>query len=222
MKSKISPSMMCADILDLKETLATFEKHNIDFLHIDVMDGAFAPNYMLGVEFCKSLKKHSNIPLDIHLMVENPDTKINWFPISSGDMVSVHAESTYHLHRVLSMIKSLGAIPAVALNPATPISNIEFVLPDIECVMLMTVNPGYAGQKLIPSMLDKIKKTREFLDERGYSNVQIEVDGNVSFENIIQMKNAGANIFVSGSSGVFSKALTLEQAIYKTKELLKD
>lgn len=220
MKGKIAPSMMCADIMNLKETLDAFEKNNIEYLHIDVMDGAFAPNYMLGVEFCKSLKKHSKIPLDIHLMVENPDAKINWFPISENDMVSVHAESTYHLHRVLSAIKALGAKPAVALNPATPLSAIEYVLADIDCVMLMTVNPGYAGQKLIPSMLDKIKKTREFLDERGYTNVEIEVDGNVSFENLPKMRDAGANIYVSGSSGVFTKDMSLENAILKTREII--
>ena len=220
LKGKIAPSMMCADIMKMKETLTAFEKGGIEYLHIDVMDGAFAPNYMLGVEFCKALKKNSNIPLDIHLMVENPDSKIDWFPIEKGDMVSVHAESTYHLHRVLSKIKSLGAKSAVALNPATPLSAIEFVLPDIDAVMLMTVNPGFAGQKLIPSMLDKIKKTREFLDANGYEHVEIEVDGNVSFENVPKMKQAGANIYVSGSSGVFIKTMDIDTAIQKTREII--
>ena len=220
LKGKISPSMMCADIMKMKETLTAFEKGGIEYLHIDVMDGSFAPNYMLGVEFCKALKKNCKIPLDIHLMVENPDSKLDWFPIEQGDMVSVHAESTYHLHRVLSKIKSLGAKSAVALKPATPISAIEFVLPDIDAVMLMTVNPGFAGQKLIPSMLDKIKKTREFLDERGYNHVEIEVDGNVSFENVPKMKQAGANIYVSGSSGVFTKAMDIDTAIIKTREII--
>lgn len=175
---------------------------------------------MLGAEFCKALKNNCKIPLDVHLMVEKPDSKIEWFPISEGDMVSVHAESTYHLHRVLSKIKSLGAKAAVALNPATPLSAIEFVLPDIDCVMLMTVNPGFAGQKLIPSMIEKIRKTREFLDLNGYKNVEIEVDGNVSFENVPKMKQAGANIYVSGSSGVFTKNMSLSQAIKKTREII--
>lgn len=220
MKGKISPSMMCADIMNMKETLSVFQNEGIEYLHIDVMDGSFAPNFMLGAEFCKALKNNCKIPLDVHLMVEKPDSKIEWFPISEGDMVSVHAESTYHLHRVLSKIKSLGAKAAVALNPATPLSAIEFVLPDIDCVMLMTVNPGFAGQKLIPSMIEKIRKTREFLDLNGYENVEIEVDGNVSFENVPKMKQAGANIYVSGSSGVFTKNMSLSQAIKKTREII--
>lgn len=220
LKGKISPSMMCADLMTLKETLSIFDKKNIEFLHIDVMDGVFAPNYMLGVEFCKSLKRNSKIPLDIHLMVDNPDSKIDWFPIEKGDMVSVHAESTFHLHRVLRKIKEKGALCAVALNPATPISNIEYVLEDIDAVMLMTVNPGFAGQKLIPSMLKKISDTREFLDKKGYKHIDIEVDGNVSFENLVKMKDAGANVYVSGSSGVFTKEFDLSTAIDKTRELI--
>ncbi len=220
MKSKICPSMMCADIIDIKSTLEIFEKTGIEYLHIDVMDGAFAPNYMLGIEFCKALKKHCSIPLDIHLMIEQPDNKLEWFPISANDIVSVHAESTYHLHRVITKIKSLGAKAFVALNPATPLSNIEYVLGDIDGVMLMTVNPGYAGQKLIPAMIDKIKQTRALLDQKGFTNVQIEVDGNVSFENLSLMRSAGANMFVSGSSGVFTKDMSLEDAIKKTREII--
>lgn len=220
MKGKICPSMMCADIMDMKATLDSFKKNNIEYLHIDVMDGSFAPNYMLGVEFCKALKKNCNIPLDIHLMIEQPDSKLEWFPIGEGDIVSVHAESTYHLHRVISKIKTLGAKSFVALNPATPLSTIEYVLDDIDGVMLMTVNPGYAGQKLIPSMIEKIKQTRLFLDDNGFSNVEIEVDGNVSFENLPLMRSAGANLFVSGSSGVFTKNMSLEDAIKKTREII--
>ena len=212
--------MMCADIMRLKETLSLFESEKIDFLHIDVMDGNFAPNYMLGVEYCKALKKNTTIPLDLHLMVEKPDDKIDWFPLSQGDMVSVHAESTVHLQKVLSHIRAKGALAAVALNPATPLSAIEYVLPDLDAVMLMTVNPGFAGQKLIPAMLQKIKDTRAFLNERGYGHVEIEVDGNVSFENIPKMKQAGANVFVLGTSAVFSSAMPMQEAIAKTKQLV--
>jgi ribulose-phosphate 3-epimerase len=220
MKGKLSPSMMCADVMRLKDVLETFKKNDIEYLHIDVMAGVFAPNYMLGVEFCKTLKANCDIPLDFHLMIENPDNKLDWFPIQKGDVVSVHAESTYHLHRVISKIKSLGAKPFVALNPATPISCLEYLLDDIDGVMLMTVNPGYAGQKLIPSMIEKIKETRKFLDDKGKHVIEIEVDGNVSFENLSSMRSAGANIFVSGSSGVFTKSMTLEQAIKQTRELI--
>lgn len=220
LKGKISPSMMCADLMNLRKTLDVFEKLGIEYLHIDVMDGNFAPNYMLGVEFCKTLKNNCKIPLDIHLMVENPDNKIDWFPIEKGDMVSVHAESTYHLHRAISKIKALGAKAVVALNPATPINVIEYLLPDIDGVLIMTVNPGFAGQKLIPQTLSKISDTRRFLDDRGYTDVEIEVDGNVSFENLEKMVKAGANLFVSGSSGVFTKQMSLEQAIQKTREII--
>ncbi|MBO5069718.1 MAG: ribulose-phosphate 3-epimerase, partial [Roseburia sp.] len=202
MKSKISPSMMCADIMNMKPVLETFEKNGIEYLHIDIMDGQFVPNFTLGTDYCKLLKKNSSIPLDIHLMVENPQDKIDWFPIGEGDYVSVHVESTKHLQRVLALIKSKGAKPMVAINPATPLSAIEHVLDDIDGVLVMTVNPGFAGQKLVPATLKKITSLREYLDVNGYSQVEIEVDGNVSFENAKKMRAAGADIFVAGTSSV--------------------
>ncbi|MBR0122078.1 MAG: ribulose-phosphate 3-epimerase [Clostridia bacterium] len=221
MKNKICPSMMCADIFNLKNIVSVFEKTNIDYLHIDIMDGCFVPNYTLGTDYCRMLKEHTGIPLDIHLMINEPENKIDWFPIEEKDFVSVHCESTNHLQRALSRIKEKGAKAMVALNPATPLCAVENVLDDIDAVLIMTVNPGYAGQKLIPSTLKKIKSAREFLDSRGYKDIEIEVDGNVSFENAAKMKNAGANMFVVGSSGIFKKEFSLEEGIERFRMAVK-
>lgn len=196
--------MMCADIAEIKSTLKTFEECGIEYLHIDIMDGAFVPNFTLGPDYCKALKKMTNIPLDIHLMVEKPERFLDIFPIGFGDYVAVHVESTPHLQRALAMIKAKGAKAMVAINPATPISALDYVLPDIDGVLVMTVNPGFAGQKLVPQTLEKIQQVRAYLDRKGYAHVEIEVDGNVSFENATKMSTAGANIFVAGTSSVFT------------------
>lgn len=220
MKSKISPSMMCADIMNMKSVLKTFERNGIEYLHIDIMDGEFVPNFTLGTDYCKLLKKNTTIPLDIHLMVEKPEDKLDWFPIGEGDYVSVHVESTRHLQRVLALIKSKGAKPMVAINPATPLSVIEHVLDDIDGVLMMTVNPGFAGQKLVPATLKKITSLREYLDANGYSHVEIEVDGNVSFENAKKMRAAGADIFVAGTSSVFTDKFSLDEGIAQLRDVI--
>ncbi len=208
MKNKISPSMMCADICALGDTLTLFEQQGIELLHIDIMDGDFVPNFTLGTDYCKSLKKVCAIPLDYHLMINEPEKKLDFFPIGQGDYVSVHAESTKHLQKVLTAIRAKGAKPMVAINPATPLCVLENVLDDIDGVLVMTVNPGFAGQKMVPATLKKISALRKLLDETGYSHVEIEVDGNVSFENARRMSDAGANIFVAGTSSVFVGDMT--------------
>ena len=220
-KKQISPSMMCVDFMNVKGELATMEKHGIEYLHIDIMDGEFVNNYTLGTDFCKVMKKNSSIPLDIHLMIEKPENKLSWFEFGEGDYVSVHYESTKHIQRALQQIKQRGAKPMIALNPATPLEVLEWVLPDIDAVLLMTVNPGFAGQKLVPQTLEKITACRKFLDERGYENVEIEVDGNVSFENARKMSDAGADIFVAGSSSMFAKDITLDEGIEKLREAIR-
>lgn len=220
MKNKISPSMMCADFMNLKETLEIFEEKEIEYLHIDIMDGSFVPNYTLGTDYCKILKQNTKIPLDIHLMIDNPESKLDWFPFGEGDYISVHLESTKHLNKVLNEIKSKGAKPMAAINPVTPISMLEDILDDIDGVLLMTVNPGFSGQKLLTSALNKIKKLREYLDNSGYSNIEIEVDGNVSFENAGIMKDMGANIFVTGTSSIFGKNTTLNEGIDKFRGII--
>lgn len=213
--------MMCADALNLGSTLKEFEKNGIEYLHIDIMDGAFVPNFTLGTDYCKILKNATSIPLDIHLMIEKPEERLDWFPIGEEDMVSVHAESTRHLQKVLKAIKDKGAKAYVALNPATPLCFLEEVLPDIDGVLVMTVNPGFAGQKLVPQTLDKIRRVRKMLDEAGKTDAEIEVDGNVSFENAEKMSAAGANIFVAGTSSVFKKGLTLDEGTKMLRDAVK-
>jgi ribulose-phosphate 3-epimerase len=218
--AKLTPSMMCADLFQLAETIHTFERNKIPYLHIDVMDGSFVPNLMLGTETVRQFRQFTSIPMDIHLMIEDPGSKLEWFGLKEGDYVSVHAETTPHLQRVLTKIRSLGAKPMAALNPATPLCMVEDVLVDVDAVLLMTVNPGYAGQKLVPQTLDKISRLRKQLDDMGLDQVEIEVDGNVTPENAVKMRAAGANIFVAGTSLLF-RAGGMEVHIKAFNELVK-
>ena len=142
---------MCVDFFNLAETIAEFEKQGIEYIHVDIMDGVYVPNYTLGTDFIKQLKKHTKIPMDIHLMIENPENKLDWFEFGEGDYVAVHYETTKHLHKAVAAIRARGAKPMVAINPAKPISVLECILDDIDAVLVMTVNPGFAGQKLIRS-----------------------------------------------------------------------
>ena len=220
MLKKISPSIMCVDFFKLPEYIREFEDNNIELIHIDIMDGCFVSNYTLGTDFVKAIKKNTKIPLDIHLMIEEPEKKLNWFEFGERDYVSVHFETTKHLNKVVSTIKNRGAKTMVAINPATPVCVLEDVLDDIDAILVMTVNPGFAGQTMVKSTLKKIKKLREYLDKNGYSSIEIEVDGNVSFENAKLMSEAGANIFVAGSSSVFLKGNSIEENINKLRECL--
>ena len=217
MQKKISPSIMCADFFQLDTYIKAFEKCNIDMIHVDIMDGSFVPNYTLGTDFIKALKRKTKIPLDIHLMINNPENKLDWFEFDENDYVAIHCESTSHLHKAISAIKNRRAKAMVAVNPATPICALESILDDIDAVLIMTVNPGFAGQKLIKSVLKKITQLRNYLDKNGYEHIEIEVDGNVSFENAALMSKAGSNIFVAGTSSIFTKDLKLEDAINKLK-----
>ena len=222
MKSRISPSMMCAGIDRLKEVLDVFKKEGIEYLHIDVMDGVFVPNYTLGTDYVKQLRQLTDIPLDIHLMIERPEDKVLWFEPQPGDYVSIHLESTPHVHRALARIKTAGARPMAALNPATHITSVEYLLDEIDAILIMTVNPGYAGQAMIEPMINKIADLRCWLDNKGYKKIEIEVDGNVSFANAERMRKAGANIFVAGSSSVFKADLKLTDAIVKLREAVNE
>jgi len=208
---------MCASPLTLANTLKTFESNKIEYLHIDIMDGEFVPNYTLGPDYCRCVRNACDIPLDIHLMVMRPEDKLAFFDIREGDIVSVHAESTCHLHRAVARIKERGAKAFVALNPATPLTLLDEIAGEIDGVLIMTVDPGFAGQKMIPSMLDKIRRLRE-----RFTDMVIEVDGNVSYENARLMKNAGADIFVVGTASVFSKDNTLDDGIKKMRNVIKE
>jgi len=199
--------------MNLGRDIKEMERLGIDYLHIDIMDGSFVPNYTLGTDFVSAVKKITNIPLDIHLMIDEPERKLDWFDFGEGDYVSVHYEATKHVQRALQKIKDKGAKTMLAINPATPLCVIEDVAADLNAVLIMTVNPGFAGQKLVPQTLDKIKRAKNL-----YPDIEIEVDGNVSFENAKLMSQAGADIFVAGSSSLFMKGKTLDETVKMLRE----
>jgi ribulose-phosphate 3-epimerase len=155
---------MCVDFFELNKCIKEFEECGAELIHVDIMDGCFVPNFTLGTDFVKALKSKTSIPLDIHMMVNNPESKLDWFEFGEGDYVAIHYESTPHLHKAVSAIKNKGAKAMVAINPGTPICVLDSILDDIDAVLVMTVNPGFAGQKLIKSTLKKIKALREYLD----------------------------------------------------------
>jgi len=217
----LSASMMCADQLNLGKEMGALTDAGIQFFHIDMMDGNFVPNYMISTETVKAMSRISEIPLDIHLMVENPDLAIEMLPLRPDDIVTVHFETSRHINRTLSLIKAKGAKVGLAINPGTPLSAVEELLDDIDILLIMTVNPGFAGQKLVSGALDKIKRARILLDSTGHPNVMLEVDGNCSFENIPQMYKMGADVFVVGTSSVFHKDYTYETAIQRIFESLE-
>ncbi|MFC4779366.1 ribulose-phosphate 3-epimerase [Paenibacillus sp. GCM10023252] len=209
--SRISPSMMCVDFRRLEGTVRSLEQAGVEYLHFDMMDGHFVPNFTLGPDFMNCVRDMTAIPFDLHLMMHKPEEHLHLFQLRAGDVVSVHQEATPHLQRTLQAIREYGALASVALNPATPIYTIEHVLDDIDMLLIMTVNPGFAGQKLIPATLRKIRAARAYLDAQGFSHIPIEVDGNVSWDNAVKMREAGADIFVAGTSSIFRKDGDLEQ-----------
>ncbi len=219
MAGKIAASLMCVDFSDIRGSVKELEEANIEYLHIDIMDGQFVPNFTLGPDFVRNVRRMSDIPCDIHLMVCEPERHIGIFAPREGDIISVHAEATNHLQRTLQYIKDTGATAAVALNPATPIDALRYVLDDIGAVLVMTVNPGYAGQKLVPATLDKITEVRRMLDGR---DVLIEVDGNVSYENARKMRAAGADIFVAGTSSLFIEGRDISECAAELREAISD
>ena len=203
MKGMISASMMCADLVNLKETLRIFEEEQVDYLHIDVMDGAFVPNFGLGVDYIRSLRELTKIPLDIHLMVRDPEYKLQWIGIQKDDIVSIHYESTFQVQRALDWLEPFGCRKFLAINPATPIYAIEEVLDYIDGVNLLMVNPGFAGQKIVESTLKKAAKLQQFLVEHGKEDLIFEADGNITLEHAKQLRAIGADMFVAGTSSVF-------------------
>ena len=217
--SKISPSIMCVDYKKFTEEIRILEEIGVDYIHFDVMDGHFVPNFTLGPDMMKAIRSVTDIPIDLHLMVEKPENYIDLFKPQNGDIVCVHQESTVHLQKVLNSIKDTGAKAGVAINPATPILMIKHVLCYVDIVCIMTVNPGFAGQKLVPETLEKIKDLKEIIIEKGL-NTEIEVDGNVSFENAKKMKVMGADIFVAGTSSIFNKEIGMKEAGKRLKTII--
>lgn len=195
---KIAPSILLADFSKLGEEIASVEKGGADLIHVDVMDGHFVPNITIGPLVVESIKPITKLPLDVHLMIEQPDKYIENFVKSGADIISVHAEATNHLHRTIHLIKNSGAKAAVAINPATPLHVLDYVLDDLDMVLLMTVNPGFGGQSFIPSVIPKIRTLRELIKEKGL-NIDIEVDGGVNDKTYKSVIEAGANVLVTGS-----------------------
>ena len=201
---KIAPSILSADFARLGEDVTAAEKAGADLIHVDVMDGHFVPNITIGPLVVKAVKKIAKLPLDVHLMIENPDDYVKEFAESGSDMVTVHAEATVHLHRTIQNIRECGVKAGVSVNPATPLSLIEIVLPYVDMVLIMSVNPGFGGQKFIPESLPKIRQLKKMIDERKL-NVEIEVDGGVNMDNVADVVSAGADIVVMGSAFYNSK-----------------
>jgi ribulose-phosphate 3-epimerase len=201
-KIGIAPSMMCADFIHLGAELDLMREEGADCLHMDIMDGHYVPNYTLGPDFCRSLAGYSPLPLDIHLMIENVDAHVPLFAKIPHARVSFHPEATWHPLRTIDLIKSFGAQAGIAVDPALPLAAVQEILPHVSLVCIMTVNPGYAGQALIPEALDKIRALADVVRSRGL-DIQIEVDGNVSWANIPRMVEAGADLLVAGTSSLF-------------------
>jgi len=204
---KLAPSILSADFSNLLGDIEKVEKAGCDMLHIDVMDGHFVPNITIGPLIMESLKGKTELPLDVHLMIENPDKYIPQFAKAGANIISVHSEACIHLHRTIQLIKDHKVAAAVALNPATPLNVIEHVLEDLDMVLLMTVNPGFGGQSFIESSIRKIETLRKMIEDKGL-NVDIQVDGGIKVENVKRVVDAGANVIVAGSAIFGSEDIT--------------
>lgn len=213
---KIAPSILSSDFSKLGEEISAVEKAGADLIHIDVMDGCFVPNITIGPIVIESLRKTTRLPFDVHLMIKDPEKYIGDFVDAESDIITVHVEATTHLHRTIGLIKENKVKAGVSLNPATPLSSIEYIIRDIDLLLIMTVNPGFGGQKFIENMIAKIKAARKMIDDIS-PNVMLEVDGGVTTENIGTLKEAGTDIFVAGSS-VF-KSGDYAKTIRKMKDI---
>lgn len=211
---KIAPSMLSADFSRLSEDILNVENAGADYLHIDVMDGHFVPNITIGSLVVGAIRHKSNLVFDVHLMIENPDLYVKQFVESGADIICVHVEACTHIHRTIQNIKSFGVKVGVALNPGTPLSCLDYILEELDMVLLMSVNPGFGGQKFINSTLQKIRDLKRMIDSKGLK-VDIEVDGGIKLNNLNEVVDSGANIIVAGS------AVFLSEDIKKTIDEFK-
>jgi ribulose-phosphate 3-epimerase len=200
---KIAPSILSADFTRLGQEIKDVEKAGADYIHIDVMDGHFVPNISIGPMIVKAAKRVTDLPLDVHLMISDPDYFIEDFAEAGASIITVHAEALNHLHRTIHLIRDKGVRPGVVLNPATPLCAVEYVLDQLDTVLLMTVNPGFESQKFIPEVIPKIKRLRKMVNDLDL-NLEIEVDGGIDPETIGRVSSAGADVFVAGSAIFYS------------------
>jgi ribulose-phosphate 3-epimerase len=201
---KIAPSILSADFAYLADEIAKVTEAGADMIHVDVMDGHFVPNFTIGPPIVKAIRKVTRLPLDVHLMMTNPDDYIHDFIKAGSNYITVHVETCPHLHRTIQSIKEEGVKAGVTLNPATPLSSVEEILGEVDLLLIMSVNPGFGGQEFIPSVLEKLRRARTMIDQRG-AKVELEIDGGIKVENIAAIAQAGADILVSGSAIFQSK-----------------
>ena len=216
--NRLAPSILSADFSKLGEQVAMIEKAGAHVIHVDVMDGHFVPNISFGAVVMKSLLGKTAMPFDVHLMIENPDQYLEDFATDNTEIITVHAEACPHLHRTVQHIKSLGIKAGVSLNPATPLSALDWVIEEIDVVLLMSVNPGFGGQKFIPSCMDKIKALKELKEKRN-PKLEIAIDGGITAENIKEITDAGVELVVAGS--VVFGAPDIEERVKELLDLIK-
>lgn len=219
-RAAISASLMCLKLKDLERDIRIMEDEKVEYLHIDVMDGEFVPNFGLGIDYVNGIREMTNIPLDFHMMVTRPEDKLEWLKLRNTDNISIHYESTIHVQRTLVRAKGYGCNVFLAINPGTPIYCVEEVLDYIDGINVLEVNPGFAGQRIVKSCIPKVEKLERYLKEVGYEDLKIQVDGNISFENGPILRKNGADIFVAGSSSIFNGD-DLRDNIRKYRDVLK-
>jgi ribulose-phosphate 3-epimerase len=217
-KIKIAPSILSADFSRLGEQVAEAAKAGADYIHVDVMDGHFVPNITIGPAVVKAIRPHTSIPLDVHLMIERPPDYIKQFADAGADIITVHVEACPHIHRTIQTIKEAGVKAGASINPGTPVDRLDDILPDLDMVLIMTVNPGFGGQKFIENTLNKIKLMREKLDNGGFA-AELEVDGGINVDVAPKVVKAGADVLVAGAA-VFSSGQTIREAILKIRSSL--